>query len=460
MSVPSSSSLTLKKINTICLFFLFAVIPLIVNPTAMDYWYKPKIDSIYALLIITALARIIRLIVDRQPIPFNRTPLTIPLIVYGVSAVLSTVFSIAPEKSIYGDMWREEGLFTLVSYITLTFVFSTLVETEQQLHKLMQGLITASFLVSLYGLLQYTGINPTEHFVPRYRGAHINSTMGNPNFLGKFIVLTLPLFMSYFLTALNRKQKIFFAAGAVTSFCALILTFTRASWLGFGVSQCIFIICLWNNFIRARIRAAVLSAVVLVLSTALVLYSTSRYSNKADTFFSDIKSKITTTFNMRSGMGSATRLFVWQKTVELISERPLVGFGLDAHEHAMRRFNLEYNRRFNNWIIIDRAHNNYLDIALAQGLFGLGAYLAVIITFLVWLCNTIRHERRRSQKTVYIGLLSAFCGYLVNDFFIFSVVSVSPTFWSLMGLAFSLKKFENPCVIPGESHIMLEEKPC
>jgi putative inorganic carbon (HCO3(-)) transporter len=444
MSLASYASLILNKINSICLVFLLAIIPLIVNPTAMDYWYKPKIDSIYALLIIMALAVMIRSIIYRQPVPFTRTPLTLPLIAYGISAVVSTIFSVAPEKSIYGDMWREEGLFTLISYIALVIVFSTLVETKQQLNKLLQSLIATSFLVALYGVLQYTGFNPTEHFVPQYRDTHINSTMGNPNFLGKFIVLTLPLCMSYFLIAPNQKQKIFFAAGAVTSFCALLLTFTRASWLGFCVSQCIFMISLWKKPIGVRVRAVAMSAVVFMLSAALLLYGASGYGNKTDTFFSEIKSRITTAFDIRSGTGSATRLFVWKKTIGLIGEHPFVGFGLDAHESAMRRFNLEYNRTFNNWVIIDRAHNNYLDIAVAQGFFGLGAYLAIIVTFLVWLWKALRQEQQLPRKIVYLGLLSAFCGYLVNDFFIFSVVSVSPTFWSLMGLAFSLKKFENP----------------
>ena len=85
-------------------------------------------------------------------------------------------------------------------------------------------------------------------------------------------------------------------------------------------------------------------------------------------------------------------------------------------------------------VIIDRAHNNYIDTAFSLGLIGLAAYLAILIAFLKFLWDLIKQVNNRSRKLFYTGILSGFCGYLVNDFFIFSVVSVSPTFWSLMGL--------------------------
>ena len=108
----------------------------------------------------------------------------------------------------------------------------------------------------------------------------------------------------------------------------------------------------------------------------------------------------------------------------------------------MSTFNLEYIKKFNDRVIIDRAHNNYLDITVAQGVIGLAAYMWIIVTFLVWLRRTMKKEKDIPKRIIFCGIFASFCGYLVNDFFIFSVVSVSPTFWSLMGLTFILKKAE------------------
>ncbi len=48
-------------------------------------------------------------------------------------------------------------------------------------------------------------------------------------------------------------------------------------------------------------------------------------------------------------------------------------------------------------------------------------------------------ERERFRKILFCCIFSAFFGYLINDLFIFSVVSVSPTFWSLIGATLAIK---------------------
>jgi O-antigen ligase len=152
-----------------------------------------------------------------------------------------------------------------------------------------------------------------------------------------------------------------------------------------------------------------------------------------------VTEKITATFDTQKG-GVGGRLYLWEKGILLIKDRPVFGYGLDTHVRVLDKFNLEYARRFNYTGIIDRVHNNYLDLAIAEGLLGLTAYLIIIITFLVWLARTINAEADASRRLLYCGILSAACGYLLNDFFIFSVVSVSPAFWSLMGITISMKR--------------------
>jgi putative inorganic carbon (HCO3(-)) transporter len=162
-------------------------------------------------------------------------------------------------------------------------------------------------------------------------------------------------------------------------------------------------------------------------------------SQKARSDAHKITEKIITTFDYKKG-GVGGRLYLWEKALLLIQRRPILGYGLDTHAVAMDKFNLEYAKKFNYTGILDRAHNNYLDIAIAQGLLGLTAYLSIITTFLVWLVRTLKTEADASRRLLYCGILAAVCGYLLNDFFIFSVVSVSPTFWSLLGLTISIQR--------------------
>lgn len=422
-----------KKTIHICLVFLLAVVPLIVNPTAVDYWYKPKIDSVYALVIIIAGCIMLRCAKAKTGIPLTAGPLTLPLAVFACSAVVSTILSVDVAKSIWGDAWREEGLWTLISYVALTVAFSSLPESQQQIERLFKGLIAATALIACYGLMQYSGLNLTEHFIPLYRCTGVGSTIGNPNFLGKFFVLTLPLFLTYVWAAASRRAAAGYAAGFLLALCALLLTFTRASWIGFGVSLLVFAgLAMRQHPIRFRHTLGFLS--LTVLSAAVLLFIVCRAGNRSNDFLNEFSGKMRSAVDLRAGSGSATRLFVWRETIAVILKKPLFGYGPDAHETALRSLNLRYSRAFNDWVIIDRAHNNYLDLAVAQGLFGLAAYLWIVAVFIKFLVNAVRTAPDRRDRLLYSGLLSGVCGYLVNDCFIFSTVSVSPTFWSLMGL--------------------------
>jgi O-antigen ligase len=440
-----SAAFILDRVIAISLYFLFAGVPLIINPTAYDYWYKPKIDSVYALLIILISAIVINRLVSREPIRLKGNPLLIPLFGYGIASILSTIFSISPKLSIHGDVFREEGIYTILSYLALPIAFSTIIKSEKQLLNLIKGLLITTTLISTYAIIQYLGYNPTEHFIPLLRSFENRpgSTIGNPNFLGKFLVLTLPLFIVHYCIATQRVEKILLLLGWLISFSALIITYTRASWFSFAFSILVLAFLLRKKIAWGRQRELLfIGCLLFILAVSWEIHSWITKPTIPGIANPSITTKIFKTFDLQKGGGNG-RLYLWGKALTLIKETPLLGYGLDAHEIAMDRFNLEYSRKFKVFGIIDRAHNNYLDMAIAQGLIGLGTYLSVIITFIFWLIKTIRTDQAVARQIWYCGMLSAVAGYLLNDVFTFSVVSVSPTFWSLLGISIAMKKISN-----------------
>jgi len=448
----------------ISLFFLFACVPLIVNPLYQDFWYKPKIDAICVLIVIITMACAVRQYLLKIPFQYKPIPVLIPLVAFAGSAILSTLFSAAPHLSLFGDFMREEGISTLLVYAALTFIFSQLVATEKQFHILMKGLIVASVVISLNGIANYCGYYPIKQLASYrgYLGPGVGSTIGNPNFLGKYLVLVLPLCMGYFCTSSNRRATAYYAAALLACLTALVLTFTRASWLAFFVELVIFVF-VGRELLRKDAKK-IAGAVIIIVFMASIFFWIG-VPNKEKSFLDLARMKISPSLDFGKGTGVATRLFVWKKTIGIIKERPFLGFGPDAHSKAMETFNLEYCFKFNNWSVrkrgdqevirfsgltlLDRAHNNYLDVTLSQGLVGLAAYLLTVITFLIYVMRRIKREENRCMRIIHCGIFASFCGYLFNDFFIFSVVSVSPTFWSIMGLTLAI----NPTTIQRQKNI-------
>jgi O-antigen ligase len=445
MNMKISAPLIIDRINAIGLFFLFAIVPLIINPFALDYWYKPKIDSIYALLIVVGITWGGRILIVRKPLAIRHNPLFLPLVAYGMLSILSTWQSIQPKLSIHGDIFREEGIYTILSYIALTLIFAHAVESQQQISSLFKGLLIAASLIALYAIIQYSGFNPTQHFIPLFRGVENrpSSTIGNPNFLGKFLVLILPIYIVCYFTAINRKVKYLLLTGCIISFSALIVTFTRASWFSFTCCFILLAILLRKKLVWSKQKELFfIAGIFMVVAILWEAQSLGKKSAARGTAIPTATDKIARILDPNKG-DVAGRLYLWNMAVALIKNRPILGYGPDTHAIAMKKFNVEYSRKFKYSGIIDRAHNNYFDMAIGQGLMGLAAYLSIISTFLIWLIKTMRVEQDSKQKIIYCGIISAFCGYLLNDCFIFSVVSVSPTFWSLMGLTIAMKRVGN-----------------
>ena len=161
-------------------------------------------------------------------------------------------------------------------------------------------------------------------------------------------------------------------------------------------------------------------------------------------FFSTIASRAVSALDLSEGDGLATRLFTWRRSIPVILERPWFGHGPETGFFALEQVNFEKVVRFKNLAILDRIHNNYLDIALTQGLFGLGAYLAVLCIFMRGLLRKIRARGTTPEARLLLcGIFSGFAGCLVNDCFTFSTVSVSMTFWILIGTGCAIQSFHS-----------------
>ncbi len=424
------------------LIFIIAAVPLIINPVAFDVWYRPKIISVYVLVIIAGTAWILRVVFQDGSFARYNTPLTILLLLYLGAALLSTIFSIDVQLSLFGDFLRVEGFFSIVAYAALVFLFANQVVSQDLQEKLITGLIIATTLVSIYALVQYSGYDPTEHFFYKYwrRGPGVGSTMGNQNFLGKYLVLIIPIIFARCFYPVSRTGRLVASVYLVLCFAALMATFTRASWLSMVVSVITFLYLAFRFFLLAGKMKQLIVYLILLIAVG-VIFNSYTFGNTAKNQSSfkrkeagAVVKRTISSLQLTEGRGVATRLYVWEKALYLIKKRPWLGYGLETFQIAFRPYNKDYIQRFNDFTMVDRVHNNYLDTAFSMGLSGLAAYVVILASFLIYLWHLIKAIQGRTDRLFFIGIFSGFIGYLVNDLFIFSVVSVSPTFWSLMGL--------------------------
>jgi O-antigen ligase len=79
-------------------------------------------------------------------------------------------------------------------------------------------------------------------------------------------------------------------------------------------------------------------------------------------------------------------------------------------------------------IIYDKAHNEYLQIVICQGILGLGAYLLFLGAVLK---NAVK---RAFADPLLLACMLACVSYLVQAFFSISLPISAPVFWILLGV--------------------------
>jgi O-antigen ligase len=122
------------------------------------------------------------------------------------------------------------------------------------------------------------------------------------------------------------------------------------------------------------------------------------------------------------------RIFIWEKSVQLIRERPWTGYGPDTFDLAFMRAYRGEARTYVGRLTIDNAHNEYLQLAVTTGVPSALLY----VTFLALILN---HAFRNAKKSILvIPLLCSISGYMIQACFNLSVVSVAPVYWSLLGI--------------------------
>jgi putative inorganic carbon (HCO3(-)) transporter len=140
------------------------------------------------------------------------------------------------------------------------------------------------------------------------------------------------------------------------------------------------------------------------------------------------------TLTLQTGSASQ-RVYIWEQTLGLIRQRPLLGWGLETLREVFPYDRAALERYFGRRpVIIDKAHNDVLQVAVSVGLPGAAVYVAVWILVLLAAYRLWRRTEGAS-RVIAAGLVAAFTGYLFQAQFSFSTVGLAPLAWLLAGAA-------------------------
>ncbi len=487
-NISRNAVLLCDKIVIGLLLAAVTIIPLFFDIRLYSVFDLSKVAILYLLTImITSLWAAI--LIFRPEIRPTRTALDIPILVYLVVFIISSILSINPVMSLLGTYKRFEGLSATVCYLLIFYATVNFVTTKKRLYLLIITLVAGATVASGYGIAQHLGFDLFKWST--FQTWRVFSTFGNPVFFSAYLVMTLPLAVVLLLNAPFQKNEgrhllctpttWTFLALSLTIYTAFWLTNTRACFVALLGSFLPFLVLVFpkNTAERYRFGTLIISLIVLGLFFN-VRYETSIVKHKHETtfikyltddaqpagnhdeqpslqkavaerppVFYDTHSRPRPEFAKKYPVNgsSFSRIFQYLAAIEIIKDHPILGIGPDTtgivyQKYLAKVFSVEEGDNGFQFPRQDRIHNDVLDTTVTRGFIGLATYLWLLIALGVYVKKNY-HRLTNQHKIVLLGLLSGILCYLIQNEFSFGNTPVSTIFWVLMGLCISVIKIND-----------------
>ncbi len=454
-------------------YILFFLTPLIISPYTSELFEFNKVIFIYAVTILIAFLWLLNKI-QTNSLSFIKSIIVIPFLIFLISQIIATVYSIDVHTSLFGYYGRFNGsLLSIIAYLTLFYIFLDSF-TEEFLLSLLWVSILSSLLVILWGIPgkfghdlscyvftgEFTNTCWTDQFRPAER---MFSTLGQPNWLGAYLSVNFFIGLFFLFTTRHNPRDVpafFYFAYVLLNFAAILFTRSDAALLATAVGFIVFLLCLWNmnknNFMPLARKIMLLSVGFLVL---MLIFRTG--IDRIDRQIESITGRKTTTNQTRAGstdtysvINNVTdsfdiRKIVWKGAVDIGKAYPLVGSGVETFAYAYYfKRPVEHNNTSEWDYIYNKAHNEYLNYFATTGTIGLLTYLAMvlIIIYLGWktvLNYSVQAPLKQKRKILLItSLLCSYISILITNFFGFSTTVVNLYFYILAASVIGFRLFQ------------------
>lgn len=346
--------------------------------------------------------------------------------------LISTITAIDKETAMFGHTGRLEGFFAIASYYAI-MLCSIKISKKKYKNIILWSIIVVGFFNGIYGLMQIKWLPSPFKVYQKWKFAR--GFFHNSLFYASYLCLCYGMMFGMF----------FYSNLSIIKFLIyLLLTFFGiiSGSMTFLVSViAVHIIGFINKITQKKncskkhvLLKSVISILVLVISSILFVNGNHYYRNDIEEL--RIQTKETLSGYMEDNFGSG-RIYIWKNTIDKIGKYIITGVGPDSFVYAFEEKLIDPKSH----LPLDKAHNEYLQMMLCEGLFA-GVFYIFFISYL-WFRMYFKKKDKTSAALFY-----GFTCYIIQAFFSISMTRVAPMFWCITGLLINeveKKQYEEDC---------------
>jgi len=405
-------------------------------------------------------------------------PIPLGMILFLISAFLSTLFSRSGITSFYGEHENFSGLITITSYTILFFGTWRLCREFTAFRALLLATVLSISCITLYGLVQAAGLDPFTWKRTASIGnfTRIFGTLGHPNHLATFLVMGFPIVCYFRLLAWRQHWFLpTFILMTIESASAILVVFSysRGAWAAMGVMFMVFLFGLSKINEKKSTLMTVILPWIIGLILGVLTFPTLPETSVADSPESLTTSSILSTqpddvttpavgtstvaatmptegerSSPPSGINAlwlrvkqmgvsdlieGTRWPIWTAAFAMFLDHPLFGVGLDGFRLAFQPYRppIYWLREWGG--TPTHAHNELLHILATQGLFGAVAIIVLTAGIGISFLKILRRNEM-PDRILPVAIFSGIIGFYITNLFSFTVIGTGTLFVTLAGI--------------------------
>ena len=387
--------------------------------------------------------------------------------VYVVIALMATVFSVSPTRSLWSTYERMQGWADLAHWFTFVVVLASTHRTWAHWRALLNFNLGVSIVIGLLGLTQFFDVRVFDYLQYKNR---LDITLGNATYVGGYMLVSFFIAAAFlaesFLDrsasetrgrAVDRRRRrrrqqggglskipsehlwrAFWAAAIALNLVMVFLSGTRsaavalaAGILAFGIGY-----LLWGGSRRLRLAAMGATAAIVALASVFTVFVLARAGTDAERIDAPgamVERLLNTGVRDRSVEG---RTAAARTGMAAFLDRPLLGWGPENYTVGYDR-HVEPDAFAKGSASFDQAHNKLIEELTTKGLLGLLGYLALWASMAAVFIRKARHLPAGRQAFAFL-VGAALIAYFTQNLFLFDTPGTVIHLYALVGFVIFL----------------------
>jgi len=364
------------------------------------------------LIVIIFLAWFARTAIFKNKPFITTTPVQAPILIYTLLAIVSTAFGV-----LRGDIKFQTSFFYILKYVEyflLYFMTVNVVETEAEVKKYLRYGLVVAVIVTIYAYYYYYGSGPDARATAPFEAPLGNPSESEPASLGGYFLIIFGILFA--ILSESGGYAFLLAAGMlIFMFPAFLLTFSRASYIGFvAMLPALFFLSRKRRLFMAGFFAAGILALALMpdISHKVVDRITMTYqgANARQTFQTGVAGSI------KLEDSAAARVYSIKRVLfEKLPKHPVFGWGVTG---------------------VGIGDTQYALVLGEMGLLG-GMVFAWMLYRLFYTARTVfRNSKEPLLRVLSLGFMVSLAGLLFQALGVntFIVVRIMEPFWFVAAL--------------------------